>query len=318
VVLAPERAKRPSDYISVNKEKKQKKADCPFCLDSKVSAYEDRNKDFDQKNTYLIKNKFPAFIEEPELETPKLYKLEDNFYKMKLALGGHDVIVCRDHDTDLPNFSTEIFEDLYHTFRDRLKHYGEVSNVEYAMPIYNHGPQAAASIEHPHAQIFASAIVPNLVNRELTHTGTYYAEHKSCAFCDLIAHEQDQNTRVIFENEEFIAFTFYAARFPFEIWVLPKKHESDFRNISKSEINSLAKISKEIFGRLDETLKDPDLNFYIHSAPLQTGESNSYHYHLEITPRLSVYGGYEIGSGMVIDIVSAEQAAEFLRLSQKN
>lgn len=317
VIFAPERAKRPSDYISTTKQKKQKKEDCLFCVDSAGSEFANRIEEFDHRSTYLIKNKYPAFVEEPELKNPKLYKLEDDFFKMKLALGGHDVIVCKDHDTDLPSFPASTFEDIFRTFKARSEHYGKISNVEYAMPIYNHGPAAAASIEHPHAQIFASAVVPNLVSRELTHTGSYFAEHKSCAFCDLIHHEQNQNTRVIYENEDFVAFCFYAARFPFEIWILPKEHQSDFRRISEKQIHALAEISKDVFGRLNETLKDPDLNFFIHSAPLNEGKLDSYHYHMEITPRLSIYGGYEMGSGMVIDIITPEQAADFLRLSKK-
>jgi len=318
VVFAPERAKRPSDYVSVSAPKKQKKEDCPFCVDSKKSEFEKRIKEFDTPNTYIIQNKFPAFIEDPDLCTPKAYKIEDEFYKMKPSLGGHDVIVVKDHDQSLPNFTPVIWRDLFESFKGRYKYFEKVCNVEYVMPIYNHGPEAAASIEHPHAQIFASAIVPNIVARELTHTATYYSENKKCAFCDLVEHEMTQNTRVIFENDRFVAFNFYAARFPFETWIVPKKHQSHFTDLSSEAIEDLTEICQKAFGRLNEVLNDPPLNFFIHSAPVDGDKDLPYyHWHMEIAPRLAMYGGFEMGSGVIIDIISPEQAADYLRLGQQ-
>jgi UDPglucose--hexose-1-phosphate uridylyltransferase len=318
VVFAPERAKRPSDYVSVSAPKKQKKENCPFCVDSKNSEFSNRVKEFDTGTTYLIPNKFPAFVEDPDSCVSKAYKIEDEFYKMKPSLGGHDVVVVKEHEQSLPTYTKEIWTDLLETFEKRYKHFGEICNVEYVMPIYNHGPEAAASIEHPHAQIFASAIVPNIVARELTHTAGYREDHKSCAFCDLVEHEQKQNTRVIFENEHFIAFTFYAARFPFETWIMPKKHQSHYTDITPDQIASLADICQKLFGRLNEVLNDPALNFFIHSAPVD-GEKDLpyYHWHMEVAPRLAMYGGFEMGSGVIIDIIAPEQAADYIRTGKR-
>jgi UDPglucose--hexose-1-phosphate uridylyltransferase len=318
VVFAPERAKRPSDYISIASERKQSKKDCPFCVDSGRSEFPNRLDNCDSKSNYIIKNKFPAFLEEPDLSS-KRYLIEDEFFAMKPAIGGHDVVVIKDHEQSLPRFTEGIWEDLFESFMCRYKHYAKIPNVEYVMPIYNHGPQAAASIEHPHAQIFASAVVPNIVARELTHTAQYHSEHKTCAFCDLIAHEKSQNTRVLFENDDFIAFTFYAARFPFEIWIMPKKHSSDFYAMNEEQTKLLAEITKKVFSRLDETLNDPSVNFFLHSAPVNDDNKlEYYHWHLEVAPRLALYGGYELGSGMIIDIIAPEQAAEYLRLGARS
>ncbi len=313
VVFAPERAKRPTDYVSINKERKQKKEDCPFCIDSKNSEYSKQKKEFETDNTYVITNKYPVFIEQPEEKSAKLFRLEDEFYKMKIALGGHDVVVVKNHDVDLCDFSKDTFADLLSTFKHRAEYFKKNENIEYVMPIYNHGPAAAASIEHPHAQIVASAVVPNQVLREIQYTQKHFDEHSKCAFCELVAHEIEQNTRVVVENEDFIAFNFYAARFPFETWILPKNHQCKYEDITKEQISSLASLCKDLFGKMGVVLNDPDLNFFIHSGPLKEESLKSYHWHIEITPRLSTYGGYELGSGMVIDIITPEQSAEFLR-----
>jgi len=319
VVFAPERAKRPSDYISSTREKKQKSEDCPFCIDSKKNEYETRFKNCDKSNTYVLPNKFPAFVEDPDACTIKPYKVEEGFYKLKMSLGGHDVVVVKDHEQSLPKFTPEIWRDIFETFKDRYKYFESLCNVEYVMPIYNHGPEAAASIEHPHAQIFASSIVPNIIHRELSHTATYFSENKSCPFCDLAAHEVDQNTRLLFQNDDFVAFTFYAARFPFEIWIMPKRHESHFADIKDEELGNLIKICRQVFNRLDVVLNDPPLNFFVHSSPCDEAEKNLdyYHWHLEVAPRLSNYGGFEMGSGVIIDIINPESAADYLRLGQE-
>ena len=319
VVFAPERAKRPSDYISVTTEKTQSKKKCPFCIESDSAEYEKRLKEFDTKFSYVLTNKFPAFIEDTQTCDPKVLKVEGDFFQLKPSLGGHDVVVMRDHDTDMPKFTIAMWEDLFETFKKRYRYFEEICNVEFIMPIYNHGPQAAASIEHPHAQIFASSIIPNIISRELLHTAKYHHDKKSCAFCDLVDHELDQNTRVIFENDDFVAFNFYAARFPFEIWIVPKKHQSHFALTSAKEIENLAKISKQVFNRLDVVLNDLPVNFFIHSAPAKEKDKELpyYHWHMEIAPRLSNYGGYEIGSGVIIDVIDPESAADYLRLGQK-
>jgi UDPglucose--hexose-1-phosphate uridylyltransferase len=117
---------------------------------------------------------------------------------------------------------------------------------------------------------------------------------------------------VIFENKDFIAFTFYAARFPFEIWIMPKVHESRYENEPKIKYSSLAECLIDVFGKLNKTLNDPPVNFYIHNLPNTIQETDYYHWHIEIAPRVSGYGGYEMGSGNIINVVSPEQCAKYL------
>lgn len=310
VVIAPERAKRPSDFISTDTVRHQSRTKCAFCVGKE--AYKERIKKFDTKNIYTIPNKYPAFVENPKKCSARSYKTEDDFYLARASVGGHDVVVVKDHDTDLPRFSKQIWDEMLITFQRRYHYFDEKCNASYTMPIYNHGNEAGASIEHPHAQIFASNIIPNLITKELHQTERYYEHNGKCAFCDLIAHEKKEKIRIIFENRDFTTFCFYAAKFPFEIWVLPKDHASKFENIPKADISALSKCLIDIFSKLDKTLNDPPLNFFIHSLPHTMSQADHYHWHLEIAPRIQGYGGYELGSGNIIDVVSPENAAKYL------
>jgi len=310
VVIAPERAKRPTDYITADTVKVQSKMDCNFC-EGKV-AYNTRIKKYDSKHIYITTNKYPAFVEIDNACSIKSYKTEDDFYRARPSTGGNDVVVIKDHGLELPKFPKAVWVELLEAFKKRYSYFEKEKCVAYTMPIYNHGREAGASIEHPHAQIFASNIIPNIISREVHHTEKYFEHNGTCAFCDLINHEKKFARRILYENKYFIAFTFYAARFPFEVWILPKHHEGRFEEITNEKIGFLADALIDVFKKLDKTLNDPPLNFFIHNLPNMISETEYYHWHIEIAPRITGYGGFEMGSGTIIDVFSPELAAKFL------
>lgn len=311
VVIAPERAKRPSDFIADRPRIKHDGEKDVFTVDG--NAYRTRYSEFETERVYIMTNKYPAFVESHIDISPRSHKVEDGFYRVRPSLGGHDVVVVKDAQTYLPDFDMETWQDLFNAFQWRFQHFYNEDKDVYVMPIYNHKSEAAASIWHPHAQIFSSPIVPNLVAKELHHSEKYYELNGSNVFVDMLNHELEEGVRVIAENKDFVAFTFFAARFPFEIWVLSRNQRANFMNVPKSELQNLSRICVETFSRLDKVLHDPPLNFFIHNVPASYGDVAYYNWHLEIGPRLSNYGGYELGAGTVIDIVSPEKAAMYLK-----
>jgi len=318
VVIAPERAKRPQDFVIPKGVKVVDKSKCPFCVDS--SGYQ-QNKEatrikpikINTKDIYVVENRFPAFIENESKKSTRSFYPEEGFYRARPSVGDHEVVVVKDHENELPNFGKQLLNDLLEVIRDRYVWMKEHEDVVSIMPIYNHGPEAGASINHPHAQIFASGIVANTVGKEIEGADNYYGENGTCVFCDLIQHELKEKIRIVCQNDDFIAVAFYASRFPFETWVLPKKHESQFEGTGKTSMTNFAGILAETFRMLDKTLDNPPLNFYIHTLPTIYEDSASYHWHLEILPRLANFGGFELGSEVVINVMSPEEAAEFLR-----
>lgn len=315
VVIAPARSKKPDDYIRAQKRevKDETGSTCVFCFGG--AEHRRRLLTFDNKNTWTIQNKFPAFVcdeKECSSRTRSFYP-EHSFYRVKAAVGEHDVIVIKDHSKILPKFSQSVWSDLLATIQLRMIEHHRNEVINHIMPIYNHGPEAGASIAHPHAQIFSGPVIPNIINRELDGSQKYFENNGICVFCDLVTHEKKEKLRVVGENEHFLAFTFFAARFPFEIWVLPKKHQSNFERLKSDERHDLSLIMQLIMTRLDKLLANPPLNWWIHSLPTIQTDSASYHWHIEIAPRLTGYGGFEMGSGMVIDVQDPEESAAYLR-----
>lgn len=317
VVIAPERAKRPNDFIFPETVKVADKKKCPFCIGSEGYKKNEKVRKAKTDNFYVIENKFPAFIEdETKAETRSFYP-EKGFYRAKPSIGDHEVIVYNKHDESLITMPEKHLAEMFGIFQDRFDCMKEEKGVVSIMPIYNHGGDSGASISHPHAQIFASGIVANTVGREMDGSERYFGINGVCVYCDMVRHELREKVRLVAENNQFVAFTFFAARFPMETWVLPKKHESQFENASKNQLEEFAEVTGKVLKSMNKNVPNIPLNFWIHTLPTTSEESASYHWHLEIVPRVANYGGYELGSDVVIDVMSPEKAAEYLRKSNK-
>ena len=143
-------------------------------------------------------------------------------------------------------------------------------------------------------------------------TRFYESTGGSCLYCEIAETEIEEGTRIVSENESFVCLSPYAARFPFETWILPKAHEMAFEDIADDERTPFARILKDVLGRIFGILDDPPFNYYIHTAPCDRKESK-YHWHLEITPRLTETAGFERGTGFYINPVMPEDAAAILR-----
>lgn len=309
VVISPERSKRPEDYVMAAAPKHDIPKDCPFCINNRDSAYQFSIKDAETENVYVIPNKYPAFI-----KNDSIISEGDNFYCDTKSIGGHEVIIIKKHEQEIYEDGEAIINELISVYKQRYLFYDQDPVIEYTMLIHNHGPEAAASIEHPHSQLFASAIMPNYVEKELAGAKKYFEVNKKCVFCEMLRVEKENGQRIIFENDAFMVFTVFAARFPFEMWLCPKKHAAKFETIDAKLQKSLAGALHEAISRLNKALNFPPFNYWIHTLPHHSDNHDElYHWHLEIAPRVSKFGGYEMGSGVVIDVVSPETAAEFLK-----
>ncbi len=308
VVISPERSQRPEDYVTAASPKLGAPADCPFCV-ANNNAYQLSIKEAETENIYVITNKYPAFV-----KSDSIISEGDGFYQDTKSIGAHEVIIIKKHDLEVYEDGITIVEELIDVYKSRYIHYAEDPVNAYTLIIHNHGPEAGASIEHPHSQLFSSAIMPSYIQKELDGAKKYFDENQKCVFCEMVKVERENAHRLVYENDEFLVFTFFASRFPFEMWVLPKKHHSNFEKISDESKKKLAEAMHHAISKLNKALNFPPFNYWIHTTPNHEEEaSDYYHWHIEIAPRLSRFGGYEMGSGVVIDVVSPEVAADFLK-----
>ena len=157
-------------------------------------------------------------------------------------------------------------------------------------------------------------MIPPSILDELAGARRFHEAHTECVFCRTLEDERRAGARVIFENEAFVVFAPYAARTPFETWIMPRRHSASFGDLEVAkEKPAFAQALQLTLKGLYEGLNDPPFNYYIHSAPLKADVSNLYHWHLELIPKLSTAAGFELGTGIWINVVKPEESAAFLR-----
>ncbi len=317
VIVAQERAKRPLDFVQAPMPPRA--GFCPFC-----PGHEEKTPKeilacpaFDPGAApadwilRVVPNKFPALVQEGSLHR-ELHGL----YEKMTGLGTHEVLIETPvHDQSFADYTGLHVEKILWAYRERIYQLSREQDFDYVLIFKNHGQEAGASLDHPHSQIIALPIVPKRVSEEMFGARDYYDANERCVYCDMIRQEKDDPQRVVLENEAFLAIEPYASRFPFETWILPQRHDPHFVNLPDDRLSHLAMVLRETLRRIKVLLRDPPYNFMLHTSPCREAPAAlpHYHWHLEITPKLTRVAGFEWGTGFYINPMPPEQAAAYLR-----
>jgi UDPglucose--hexose-1-phosphate uridylyltransferase len=317
VIISTDRSKRPSDF---SRERADIKAAnfCPFCAGNEaktppeIMAYrlqENGRRDAPGWNLRVVPNKFPALRIEGDLD-----RQADGMFDKMNGIGAHEVIIeTPNHMETLATMPPKRVEDVLWAFRDRILDLKQDRRFKYIMVFKNHGEAAGASLDHPHSQLIALPILPKQVVEELEGSRRYFANKERCIYCDIIRQETESRIRIAAENQDFITLAPYAPRYPFETWILPRRHESAFENSPSSLYENLAKMLRLMLNKAIQVLDDPAYNLVLHTSPIQENTNDYYHWHLEIIPKLTKTAGFEWGTGFYINPTPPEEAARFLR-----
>jgi UDPglucose--hexose-1-phosphate uridylyltransferase len=231
------------------------------------------------------------------------------------AYGLNEIIIeTPRHDADIPTMSPQEVLAIIEIYRKRyVDIYATDDKIRCIIIFRNRGERAGTSLLHPHSQLVATAFVPGCISIQEQKAREYFENRRSCVFCDIIRLEQESRVRVVFENESFIAFVPFAAEVPFQVWILPKLHEPDFRTTSDRDMAALAEALQDILQRLEDRVQSPHYNYIIKSFSKQIRPSPYLHWYVEIRPRLVTAAGFEIGSGVRINHSMPEEDADILR-----
>jgi UDPglucose--hexose-1-phosphate uridylyltransferase len=319
VIILTEGTSQPTEFVRES-VKIQGKGSCPFCYGNEqktppeVLAY---GRNGGGPNTpgwqvRVVPNKFPALGIEGDLG-----RQGEGLFDQMNGVGAHEVIIeTHDHESTLASLPEKAVEHVLWAYRERMLDLKKDKRFRFILIFKNHGETAGASLEHTHSQLIALPIVPMRVREEVDNSKRYYQEKERCIFCDIIRQEVETGTRVITENDRFIALAPYAPRFPFEVWLLPKQHGSAFENNPSPVFASLARALRDNLMRLDAVLDQPAYNFMIHTSPIGEEVNEYYHWHIEIMPKLTKVAGFEWGTGFYMCPMPPEESAWFLREAQ--
>lgn len=315
ILVAPKRASRPELVVSKEtKEHKISQSNCPFDDPQKfgnkppVLVYQ--NKTGTDWFLQVIPNKYPAV--EPGSCGPAI---KIGIYNMREGKGVHEVVILRDHNKHISEYGKEDLKLLFNAYQDRYKSLSNEKCIEYISIFHNYGKEAGASVPHTHSQILALPIVPPDISRSIRGSHDFFHQHNKCVHCLMIEYELKNKKRIIFENKDAVVFAPYASHFNFELRVFPKKHMAFFERVdgNDGELLGIAEAFHIALLKIYKNLKDPSFNFFLHTATTIKGlDYSHYHWHMEILPKTSVFGGFDIGTGIDIITVTPETAAQIL------
>jgi len=323
VIVAPERAKRPSDFEARGVElSDQQPANCVFCPgnEDKTPPEVFRVPSENGWHVRVVPNKFAALQSYDELGRQAV----SGIYDLMNGVGAHEVVIeTPDHHHEVPDLPIEQVERIVGAYIERLKALMENPWFRYVLLFKNHGKEAGASLLHPHSQIIATPIVPQEVRDSLNLAKAYYERKERCLFCDVMLSEIEAGERIVEETDAYVVWAPYDSRFPFELVIYPKAHSHDFTTLDAAQQRGLAEILQRTLQRLQRLLGDVPYNFVLKTTPnpiprpgkpgYWTTLPYDYHWRIAVMPRLTRVAGFEWGTGFYINPMPPEHAAKYLR-----
>jgi len=198
-------------------------------------------------------------------------------------------------------------------FKERYNTLSLDQRIAHITLFKNHGVDAGASLQHPHSQLIATPVIPSQVRHRLFEALRHYDDVGECMFCHMVEREVEDQTRVVIKSEHFVAMEVFASATPFATHIFPLRHMASFGDITAAEITDLARVLRTMLAKLYVGLQNPDFNFTIRSGPVEYAGARHFHWYVSVIPRLTCAAGFELGSGMFINTVLPEAAADFLR-----
>lgn len=202
------------------------------------------------------------------------------------------------------------------TYQAQFAELAQQPGIKSVIMFRNRGVRAGASLQHPHSQIISLGMVAPRLAAADAWARENYARTRACVSCRYIEAELRDRRRVIEETEHFVALVPFAAAGPFEMHLLPLRHEASFARAEARELAELASLLPCAVRRLKAVVGDAPYNFIIDSA-ITTEPIPYLHWRLRIVPELVVPGDFELGAGLPINPSQPEEDAEHLRATER-
>lgn len=315
-IIAAERGKRPSDY-----ERRDEPSDsaesCPFCpgheyatppelMATRIGGTPPNTPGWSNR---LVPNRYPALGRDPD-PVPDDGRLTER----RRGFGSHEVLVATpDHTRHWSRLTVDQWDRLLSICQHRMSELWRDAQVKHVTLFINHGAAAGASRQHPHMQLMALPLVPPVLETLNARFRAQYAVSETCLMCDIIADEEKERARIVSDDLAYVTFAPFASRVPYELCIAPRAHRGSFLSVPNGERRRFALHLRGVLERLQALAADVPFNFVLHTVCAAEPDPKApFHWHAEILPRLSSQAGLEWGSGMYLNAVAPEQAAQQL------
>ena len=312
VVVTNDHPKGPSDYLPFKPpyQPQETKGGCPFCPGNEGTTPKETfslSREGGGWSVRVIPNKFPFFHIEGEFD-----RRPEGMYDVMDAIGAHEIVVeAPEHKQSYAFMETPQIQKILFAYRERLMDLEKDRRFQQFLILKNY---PGVFNRHPHSHILAMPVIPRRIDEEVWGTLDYYQRKERCIFCDIIKEEILMKKRVVLETVHFLVFSPFASRYPFETWIVPKKHSPDFHHIDEEEMEDLSVAIQSLSIRFYKLLSDPPYSLAFHTSPIQSRFHRSeYHWHIETRLRIGLREGFEWGTGFFVNPTPPEDAAAYLR-----
>jgi UDPglucose--hexose-1-phosphate uridylyltransferase len=326
-IFAPDRDQRPEEFVH-HKEVLNKQVECPFCPGNERTtppavwigriSDDDSSTDIldpanfgpseDDWSVRVVPNKFPAV--EP-VDARVATNLPSAHFQRGPIRGGHEVIVeSRNHVQSLSQLDLAELYLVFQAFRDRLRYWRSVKAIQYISAFKNVGEKAGASLRHTHSQLIAAEKMPTAIQSSIQRMIHHRAATGCCLQCDLIRAELKAEHRVIWSDDSLVAYCPFASRLPMLVQITTLGHQACYEDLDHPVIESVSRLVGRVVSWLEKLRPGTAYNFCLHTRPPGAMDPpDSFHWSIEIFPRMTQIAGFEWSSGCMINPVLPEAAA---------
>ncbi|MFK7737714.1 MAG: DUF4921 family protein [Pirellulaceae bacterium] len=328
VIMAPQRTARPNDFELATPHIKDD-SECPFCVGHEaetptaVATYRTSDANEMDWNVRVVPNKFPAVqtgadalgqlgLNSASDATNQASSIE--LFQRRELSGGHEVFIeSPRHVMSLTDLDRKEVATVFQAYRDRLGYWLTTGGCQYAVVFKNVGQDAGASLSHSHSQLISTNVIPTQVDRSIKRMEHFESTEGNCVFCQMLTNELQNRVRIVEETPDFVAFCPFASRTPSLVHILPRTHRARFEELENQDVEQLSWLSHRLLRRVEKCFPDSAYNFVIQTAPRRLDNPASFHWRIELFPRLTKVAGFEWGSDCYINPITPEVAANQLR-----
>jgi len=280
---------------------------CPFCPGNEEST-PPALETYGPGGDWLVRvvlNLFPAFYGEEQMAVTHLGPV----WSEAPAGGIHEILVFSpNHSGTWAGLGDEQAGLVMNAIHDRMRDHSSRSGLRYTQVIVNFGREAGASLEHPHGQLLAVPFVPGEIVEEVRGFSRFGG---GCLLCTTIEAETSVGHRVVIDHERVTVVAPYWSGSPYEMLVIPRACEEHLHEAAPRDLAAVGRAIRDALARLQKLHGDLAYNIVFHTAPF--AHDSHFHWHAHLVPKLTTQAGFELGTGVMINIVAPEQAAQELR-----
>lgn len=308
VVITAARGERPNAFLERSQSLEDIHGHCPFCPGNEeetpppIATYEEDG----EWTLRVIPNLYPAFTGHEAMAVSNLGPV----YMQAPASGSHEVVVFSpEHKDGWADLAKTHVDLLMSALRERSSAHSQDHGLRYSQIIVNFGREAGASVDHPHAQVLGMPFVP----RELVEEQSGFARFRgNCIMCATVESEEWASLRMVYSDEEVVVFCPFWSGVPYELMVVPRGHHGHLNTASDSQIGAVGRAVQTSLLSMRDAVGDVAYNIVFHAAPFRS--ATDFHWHVHVLPKITTPAGFELGTGVPINVVAPETAAAELRV----